>query len=144
MNYLQYITSVQENDSGCLSNIRFLVSGADTKVRQTVGKQIVSSCRLRGMTLFIVDNTKNAVELHTGFDGYRIADVLSGEVSLCHDLFEMSSPRAISRLRALLKICGFDEVRSMKVISYLSFIREIEKRLGNSGCLTIDLSLIHI
>lgn len=138
MNYLQYIESVQKKDAGCFSDIRFLVSGADEKVRQIAEAQIVSSCHLRGMTLLVVDNTKNSADFYTRLAGYRVSDVLSEEVSLCRDLFELNSLGKISRLRMLLKSFGFDEARSMKVIAYLSFVRETEKRLGNSGRLTVD------
>lgn len=139
VNYLQYIESVQKTASGCLSGIRFLVSGADGKVRRIIGENIVSSCRSRGMTLFIADNTRSFADFSAGLAGYRVTDVLSGEVSLCRDLFETDSLRKISRLRALMKSFGFDEARSMKVISYLSFVRETEKRLGRSGNLTADI-----
>ena len=54
VNYLQYIGSVQQSGI-TFPNVRFLVSGVDTKVRQIVGQNIVSSAYDRGKTLFIVD-----------------------------------------------------------------------------------------
>lgn len=139
MNYLQYIGSRYDADPSVYPEIRFLVSGADPEVRQIVGQNIVSSCYARGMTLFVVDNTRSSVDLHTRFGEYRVADVLNGGVNLCSDLLDINSIKGISRLRILLADIGFDGISSMKVISYLSFVRETERRLGNAGPLTAEI-----
>ena len=47
VNYLQYIGSVQQGGV-TFPNVRFLVSGVDSKVRQIVGQNIVSSAYDRG------------------------------------------------------------------------------------------------
>lgn len=137
MNYLQYINSVYQADQ-TYSNIRFLVSGVDLKVRRVIGQNIIESCRSRGLTLFIVDTTQSNTNFYTEFGDYRVVDVLNGEVSLCSDLLEVRTLKGISRLRGLLTDLGFDETRAMKVIAYLSFIKETERRLGNVGNLTVS------
>ena len=82
VNYLQYIGSMQRN--GAMSPcIRFLVSGADTRVRWIVGQNIVSSAYNRGLTLFVLDNTQNNGGIQTGFGRYRVINAVSGEVNLC-------------------------------------------------------------
>ena len=64
---------------------------------------------------------------------------LSGDVNLCHDLLEVSSLKEVSRLRSLLSALGFDGTKAMKVISYLSFVKETERRLGNHSPLSIEI-----
>ena len=114
VNYLQYINDLQQGGV-TFPNVRFLVSGIDAKVRQVVGQNIVASTYSRGMTLFIVDNTLYSYALQTGFGRYHVVNALSGEVSLCNDLLNVSSLKGISRLRSLLADLGFDGARAMKL-----------------------------
>jgi len=67
------------------ANVRFLVSGVDSKVRQIVGQNIVSSAYDRGKTMFVVDNTQSYNTMQTGFGRYQVVNALNGEVSLCND-----------------------------------------------------------
>lgn len=138
VNYLQYIGSVQQGGT-MFSNVRFLVSGVDARVRQIVGQNIVTSAYDRGMTLFIVDNTQCNNPMQTGFGCYRVINAINGEVSLCNDLLNVDSLQGISRLRSLLADLGFDGTRSMKVVTFLNFIKETQRRLGESTVLTADI-----
>lgn len=138
VNYLQYIDSVQQGRV-TFPNVRFLVSGIDATVRQIVGQNIVASAYERGMTLFIVDNTQSNNSTQMGYGSYRVVNVLNGEISLCNDLLNVDSLLSISRLRALLADLGFDGTRAMKIVSYLKFVEETQRRLGDSTRLTIDI-----
>lgn len=138
VNYLQYIGSVQQGSSA-FPGIRFLVSGVDARVRQIVGQNIVTSAYDRGLTLFIVDNTQSNYALQTGFGRYSVVNALNGEVSLCNDLLNVNSLKGISRLRSLLADLGFDGTRAMKIVTYLNFVKETQRRLGDSTVLTIDI-----
>ena len=138
VNYLQYIGSVQQGGV-TFPNVRFLVSGVDSRVRQIVGQNIVSSAYDRGKTLFVVDNTQSYNAMQTGFGRYQVVNALNGEVSLCNDLLNVNSLKSISRLRSLLSDLGFDGARAMKVVTYLNFIKETQRRLGDSTALTIDI-----
>ena len=138
VNYLQYIGSVQQGGVAG-PNVRFLVSGVDPRVRQIVGQNIVSSAYNRGKTLFIVDNTQRGNALQACFGPYQVVNALSGEVSLCNDLLNVSSLKSISRLRSLLSDLGFDGTRAMKIVTYLNFVQETQRRLGDSTPLTIDI-----
>lgn len=120
-------------------NVRFLVSGVDARVRQIVGQNIVASAYDRDMTLFIVDNTQSNNAMQAGFGCYRVVNALNGEVSLCNDLLNVNSLQSISRLRSLLADLGFDGVRSMKIVTYLNFVKETQRRLGESTALTTDI-----
>ena len=138
VNYLQYIRSVRQNDTA-FCDVRFLVSGADSKVRQIVFRNIVASAYDRGKTLFIVDNTRSGNAVQTEFDRYRVVNVLDGEVNLCKDLLEVSSLQNISRLRSLLTDLGFDDTRIMKIVTYLNFVRETQRRFGDFTVPTMDV-----
>lgn len=139
VNYLQYISSVHRTDQTAYPSMRFLVSGVDAGVREAVGRNIVTSCRSCGKTMFIVDNTQSMTDFPGGFGGYRVVNILNGEVSLCSDLLEVNSIKGISRLRSLLSSLGFDGSRAMQVVTYLSFVKETERRLGNNAPLTADV-----
>ena len=137
VNYLQYIDSVQQGES-TFPCVRFLVSGIDAKVHQIVGQNIISSAYDRDKILFVVDNTQSNILMQNKFGHYDIVNVLTGEVSLCNDLLNMHSLRGISRLRSLLADLGFDGTRAMKIVTYLNFVKETERRLGNSVALTVN------
>lgn len=137
MNYLQYIRSVYQPEySG--NDIRYLVSGVDFRVRQVLGQYIVNSIYEADRILFILDSTQSG-SAFTDFGGFRVANPLNGDVNLCYDLLEVSSLKEISRLRSLLTDLGFDGTKAMKVISYLSFVKETERRLGNNSPLSIEI-----
>lgn len=136
VDYLQYIGSVSQNNR-IFDNVRFLVSGADTYVRQIVGQNIIASCQRRRKVLFVLDNTRNFTEI-SNFGSYHVINFLNGEVSLCGDILEVSSLKAISRMRSLLADLGFDGTHAMKIVSYLSFVKETERRLGNCGTITVE------
>ena len=135
MNYLQYIRQTAPS----ITNVRFLVSGMDGRVRQAIGQHIVSSCWERGKTMFIMDNTQKATDFSSGIGGYHMVDILEGTINLCENLLEVNSIKGISRLRSCLSALGFDDARSMKVVAYLSFVRETENRLGNALPLSISV-----
>ncbi len=136
MDYLQYMNMVR-SDAKNPAPPRFLVSGVDTEVRMVVGNQILASAYSRGLPLFVLDHTKEERDYSAGFGRYRVVDALNGEVSLCKDLLNVDSLKGISRLRSLLSDLGFDGNRAMKVVAYLNFVKETERRLGNDGPLTI-------
>ncbi len=138
VNYLQYIGSVQQGGT-MFPNVRFLVSGVDARVRQIVGQNIVASAYDRGMTLFIVNNTQSNNAMQAGLGCYRVVNALNGEVSLCNDLLNVNSLQSISRLRSLLADLGFDGARSMKIVTYLNFVKETQRCLGESTSLTADI-----
>lgn len=134
MNYLQYIHSVYRPAySG--NNIRYLVSGVDFRVRQAMGEYIIQSIRESGKILFILDSTQSGSSF-TGFGEFKVVNLQ--EVNLCHDLFEVSSLKEISRLRSLLADLGFEATKAMKVVNYLSFVKETERRLGNNSPLSVE------
>jgi len=137
-NYLQYINMIQ-NTSENRPLLQFLVSGADPQVRNTVLSNIIATSRPHDAQLFIVDNTRNGCDLNNTTHGYKIKSATSGEISLCSDLLNTSSMQQISRFREVLSILGFDSVQTMRTVSYLSFVRETEKRLGNNAPLTIEV-----
>ncbi len=138
VNYLQYIGSVQQGGI-TFPNVRFLVSGIDSKVRQIVGQNIVASAYERGKTMLIVDNTQSYNAMQMGFGRYQVVNALNGEVSLCNDLLNVNTLKSISRLRSLLSDLGFDGTRAMKIVTYLNFVKETQCRLGDSTALTIDI-----
>lgn len=136
MNHLQYINSVYRHVTNN-SSIRYLISGADLRVRQVFGKYITDSSYNDGKILFILDNTQNGSNF-TDFGDFNVSNPLNGDVDLCNDLFEVSSLREISRLRSLLSKLGFDDIKAMKVVNYLSFVKETERHLGNNGPLCAE------
>ena len=138
MNYLQYIGSVHQTSTQ-FPQTRFLVSGIDGLVKQVVCQNIVVSTYNSGKTLFVVDNTQNVETLSNRLGYYNIVNILNGDVSLCDDLLDVKSLKGISRLRSLLSDLGFDGTRAMKVVTYLNFVKETEKRLGNAMPLTADI-----
>lgn len=136
MNYLQYIHSVYQ-PAHADNDIRYLVSGVDFRVRQILGQYIVNLIYDSGKILFILDSTQSGSEL-TDFGSFKVMNPLNGDVNLCHDLLEVSSLKEISRFRNLLAELGFESTKAMKVVSYLSFVKETERRLGNNGLLSIE------
>lgn len=138
VNYLQYIGAVQQGRS-VFPGTRFLVSGSDARVHQIVGQNIIDSAYDRSMILFIVDNTQCNYAPQTSFGRYRVVNVLNGEVSLCNDLLNVNSLQGISRLRSFLADLGFDGMNAMKIVTYLNFVKETQRRLGDSTMLTIDV-----
>lgn len=142
MNYLQYIDLVNPG-SPLNSGTRFLVSGVDPVVRSTVGRHIVDSCRREGKTLFVVDNTQNTAPI-SDLGSYRVVNLLADGISLCSDLLEVNSPNAYrqllaaSRITAMLTALGFDSLKTLKVLNYVSFVGETEKRLGSTVPLTAE------
>lgn len=137
MNYLQYIHSVYQPEY-VNNDIRYLVSGIDFRVRKVLGQYIVNSIYESGKTLFILDSTQSG-SAFTDFGGFKVMDPLNGDVNLCYDLLEVSSLKEVSRLRSLLSDLGFDGTKAMKVISYLSFVKETERRLGNYSPLSVEV-----
>ncbi len=136
MNALQYINSVyRPTQSGTCIN--YMVSGIDPWVRQVLNQHIVNTAYNAGKILFIVDNTKSGFEF-ANLGAFCVMNPLNGDVNLCHDFFEVSSLKEISRLRTLLTELGFEGIKIMKVISYFSFIKETEHRLGNTGSLRVE------
>lgn len=136
-NYLQYIGSVYPPEQ--VSKLRFLVSGADARVRRVVGQNIAASCYGRQKTLFLLDYTQGAADLRGNLGGYRVVDMPGGQVCLCGSLLEVESLKGVSRLRSLLSALGFSQTQAMKVISYLSFVQETERRLGNTAPLSFSV-----
>lgn len=136
MNYLQYIHSVYQSEY-LTNDIRYLVSGIDFRVRKVLGQYIVNSIYESGKTLFILDSTQSG-STFTDFGGFKVMNPLNGDVNLCHNLFEISSLKEVSRLRSLLSDLGFDGT-AMKVISYLSFVKETERRLGNHNPISVEI-----
>ena len=137
MDYLQYIHSIYQPEYSD-NTIRYLVSGVDFRVRQVLGQYIVNSIYEAGKILFILDSTQSG-STFADFGGFRVVNPLNGDVNLCHNLLEVSSLKEISRLRSLLTDLGFDGTKAMRVISYLSFVKETEHRLGNSSPLNIEI-----
>lgn len=135
--YLQYIDSVRRSQN-LVSDIQFLVSGTDASVRQIVGEHITASAYSRGLPLFIVDNTTGCTDYSGGLGRYKVYNAISGEISLCSELLEVNTLQGISRLRSLLSDLGFTGERAMKVVTYINFCKETERRLGNNAPLSID------
>ena len=104
MNYLQYIHSVTRSDQAGAS-LNYLVSGADSRVREVIGKHILDTAYGSGKILFLVDNTQSGSVL-TDFGRFRVVKPLNGEVNLCHDLLAVATLKEISRLRSLLVELG--------------------------------------
>ena len=99
MNYLQYINSVYRGEQMPAAN--FLASGADPVVRNVIGRHIVDTAHERGRILFLLNNTQGEF-VHNYFGSYHVEDIMDGHVRLLENNFDVSSPRALSRLRSLL------------------------------------------
>lgn len=136
MNYLQVIRSVCPEEGPVLPGLRFLVSGADARVRSVVGADLVGSAWDRGMTLLVVDNTHGNFSPST-FGRYSVVDALSGGVCLCRDLLNVDSLLSVTRLRSLLTALGFDGIAAMRIVTYMKFVRETQIRLGHGPALTV-------
>lgn len=78
MNYLQYINSVYSSAQSTV-DMRYLVSGVDSRVRQIVGQYIVNSVYDAGKLLFIVDSIKDGREFGS-FGRFRVLNPLNGDV----------------------------------------------------------------
>lgn len=114
VNYLQYIRSIQSDGRWGTPELRFLVSGADSQVRRVVGEAILSDCRTRSKTLYLVDYTQGAIGAGGRLGALPVRDALDSPVRLCGDLLEVDTVPQISRLRNLLASLGFDGTRAMK------------------------------
>lgn len=97
VNYLQYIRSVQPGGWSESPELRFLVSGADPQVRRVIGEAILSDCRTRSKTLYLVDYTQGAVGAGGRLGDLPIRDALDSPVRLCSDLLEVDTVPQISR-----------------------------------------------
>lgn len=135
--YLEYIASVRHSQNS-VSDSQFLVSGTDTSVRQIVGEHITASAYSSRLPLFIVDNTTGCTDYSSGLGRYQVFNAISGEISLCSELLEVNTLLGISRLRSLLSDLGFNGERAMKVVTYINFCKETERRLGNNAPLSLD------
>ncbi len=135
MNYIEYINSYCSTHSRSFL-LKYLISGVDPYVRRVIGNDIVNSSYCSGKLLFVVDNTQSGFDYNT-FGRYQVSGILDGEIDLCSDLLETSTISEISRLRSLLIDLGFECTKAMKVLNYLSFVKETESRLGNTGALTV-------
>lgn len=135
--YLQYIDSVRRMQNPA-PNMQLLVSGADTYVHRVVGGHIIAAAYSRGLPMFIVDNTTGGGGANdsAGIGGYRVVNVMNGDISLCRELLEVNTLTGISRLRTILADFGFDGVRAVKVVAYINFCKETERRLGNTAPLS--------
>lgn len=137
-NYLQYINMIQSTGTSN-PRLQFLVSGVDLQVRDTVLSNVIAAGHRQNSRLFIVDNTRNGYDLSNTTQDYRIVSVTSGEISLCCDLLDTdSSLQSISRFREILSVLGFNATQTMKINTYLNFVKETEERLGNHAPLTIE------
>lgn len=115
------------------SNVQFLVSGHDRKIRNTVLSDLVKKAREKRHTLIVVDDTNTLEglnETRSAAPDFQIRNVLSGEYCLYNPL-KIQSIQGTSKLRQLLASLEYDEKNKMKLIAYLNFIRHIE-RLGTT------------
>ncbi len=135
--YLQYINSIHQARE-TIPHIQFLVSGADSAVRQIVGEHIAASAYSHGLPLFIVDNTTGCTDYSVELGEYQVVSALNGDISLCSDMLDVCTLKGISRLRSLLANLGFDGGRAMKVVTYINFCKETERRLGNTAPLCLE------
>lgn len=135
MDYLQYIKTAYRQPA---TNQCFLVSGADRTVRDAVQNNVIRNAENK--IIFVIDNDNSQgtdATISTGCG--NCIDALSGDVNLlCEDLLEMSSVQNISRFRTMLCDLGFDPLKAIKVVQYLSFIKETEHRLGNDSILSLE------
>lgn len=137
MNYLQYIHSFDQGIPGT-ADLHFLVSGADGLVRQAVGESLLRTCRAGGKTLILVDNIQGEEMPTASFGWGPVTDIRSGKVSLCPNLLDVSTLTGSLRLRGFLSDLGMDGLSSMKVVAYIQFVKETERRLGNMAPLTVE------
>lgn len=133
MNGIEYVTTLYKPEQ---NDIRCLISGIDTRVHAIFAKHIVKSIYDHDKILFILNNTHSNIDLN--FGNFKVLNPLDGEVNLCSDLFNVFSPKEMSRFRSLLKKLGFEQIKIMQIISYLSFIKETETRLGNNAPISIE------
>ena len=108
-------------------------SGADRTVRDAVQNNVIRNAENK--IIFVIDNDNSQGADDTISTGCgNCIDALSGDVNLlCEDLLEMTSVQNISRFRTMLCDLGFDPLKTMKVVQYISFIKETEHRLGNES-----------
>lgn len=136
MNYLQYLNTVNRNHFSA-AGANFLVSGADPMIRQVIGQHLTETAYAEGRTLFLLDNTSSSSGF-SAFGPYRVVDALSGGINFCGDLFNVSTLQSISRLRSLLSDFGFSSAKAMQVVTFLSFVKETEARLGSTRPLDLE------
>lgn len=137
MNYLQYIHSFDRGNPGTACP-PFLVSGVDSVVRQVVGESLLQACHAGDKPLILVDNIQGEEMPEESFGWGPVADIRSGRVSLCPDLLDVSTLAGSLRLRGFLSDLGMDGLSSLKVVSYIQFVKETERRLGNRAPLTVE------
>lgn len=138
MDYLMFIERITQYMQQP-PEIRFLVSGSDPIIHQSVLKDVLSRCRCRGDALIIVDDTENTADLEVvATYGYQIENGMSGEYCL-YNPFQITTTKGITKIRQLLATLEYDEKQKGKLISYLNFIRHIE--LLESGKQDFELTL---
>lgn len=128
MNYLTFIDRIMQYNPVPVP-VRFLVSGNDAVIRNAVLNNVYRKARASGRRLVIIDD----IGLAGAFNlnditsiGYHVKDGMSGE-SFLYNPFCISTVTDISKMRQLLTALEYDEIRKMKFIAYLGFIKTVEE-----------------
>ncbi|MDO5133295.1 MAG: hypothetical protein Q4D81_09970 [Eubacteriales bacterium] len=124
--------------------VRFLFSGTDRIVRRAVLQDIVKRCREKGEPLYIVDDTDSpSRDDYSVLEsmGYRIKNGLSGKYCL-FDPFRINSMTGTRRLRQLLEVFGYDEMRKAKLLAYFRFLQYLETLGGNTGSEVLSAEML--
>lgn len=133
MNYLTFINRIARQGATSPA-VRFLVSGNDQAVRDTILDDVIRKSRENGHALIVVDDTGAAGMADFGMFasyGYRIRNGMSGEYCL-YNPFQLSTIRELSKIRQLLETLEYDEKQKAKLIAYLNFIRYMESMENKS------------
>ena len=117
--------------------LNFLISGADPYVRNEIGQHITDTAYEKGRILFLLDHTQSRSDL-TSFVSYHVANIMDGNICLGENIFDVSSPRSVQRLRSLLLDSDFTSADATKVVTFLKYIRETENRLGNNTPISVN------
>lgn len=135
-NYLHLIRKYQNTGVGD-RNCRFLVSGTDTQVRNTVLHDVLADAHQQNLQIVIVDNTHSGIDISKTSKA-DVVSVTSGAISLCSGLFDIDSLEDFSSLSEILSVLGFDPEKILKLRTYLYFVKNTESRLGNHNPITVE------
>ena len=139
MNQLDFLDSFYKMNLP-VSVPRFLVTGNDVLVRQTVLKEICYQGIKNHHSIIVIDDSENSMldVSQIARLGYQIRDGLSDRCCL-YNLFPIDLKKDILQIRKILGVLKYNEEQKMKVLSYLDFISYVEKIYNNTTDITLEI-----
>lgn len=136
MDYMKIIQQMTGNRE--VSGNNYLCSGSDMTIAKKVLNDIFKFCD--GSAILVDDSgiMKDEMYAYLNYYNYRIYDAFSSDVCLA-DILNINSIIEISKIRSVLTIAGFSEIQKHKIVSYLSFIRQVEMLNNSQGSLTLEV-----